>query len=112
MSKENVSDSADYAALPQGSQQQDPGKTVPLTQAGSYQAEYIPHEKSRIPGVYAVQFHPGHTMSKHFAFLGREFKVNDLDEGYYAYLDEKLFNAVRCDPGVEFIEDNTSGKYC
>jgi len=49
-------------------------------------------------------------MEKHFAFLGRTFEVTTLNEGYFAELDDELFNAVRTDPGVEFIEDDTFGE--
>lgn len=76
---------------------------------GAYQAPYYRNE-CPIPGCYIVSFHPGHTIAKHFAFLGREFNPTALKQGYFADIDDELFDAVRSDPGLEFIEDNTSGE--
>lgn len=59
---------------------------------------------------YIITFKPSHTLAKHFAFLGKEIELEGtLDEGYYAKLDRELFEAVRRDQGVKFIEDDTLG---
>lgn len=79
------------------------------TTTNTYQAPYYPDEENRVPGSYIVQFNIGHTIAKHFASLGREFDLKPLDEGYYANLDDQLLNAVRRDPGIEYVEDNVSG---
>ncbi|KAK3701389.1 hypothetical protein LTR37_015487 [Vermiconidia calcicola] len=74
-----------------------------------YQAQYYPYERERVPGIYMVALYPGHTIAKHFAFLGREFELTSLNEGYFADMNDGLFNAVRRDPGVRFIEDDVTG---
>ncbi|KAK3702226.1 hypothetical protein LTR37_015058 [Vermiconidia calcicola] len=76
-----------------------------------YQAEYHPDEENRIPRSYLIEFHPGHTIAKHFAFLGREFDLTALDQGYFAedVVDDDLFNLIRRDPGVKYIEDDCLG---
>jgi hypothetical protein len=108
MSKQDVSHSASDAVLKQTSQQPQ-SEVAPHTRT-PYQAAYIPHDWP-MRGRYFVAFYPGHTIEKHFAFLQREFEVNTFDVGgYTAQLDDQLFNAVRCDPGVEFVEDNFTGK--
>ncbi|KAK3702224.1 hypothetical protein LTR37_015056 [Vermiconidia calcicola] len=76
----------------------------------AYQAPYHSHEEGRVPGVYIVAFHPGHTIAKHFAFLGREFDLTSLDERYFANMDDELFHAARRDPGVKFVEDDVTGE--
>jgi hypothetical protein len=58
-----------------------------------------------------VMFHPAHTLEKHFAFLGLEFEVIHYHPccGYGDQLDDQLFNAIRYDPGVKAVGDNTRG---
>ncbi|KAK6420143.1 hypothetical protein LTR95_016976 [Oleoguttula sp. CCFEE 5521] len=57
---------------------------------------------------YIIEFKRGHTLAQHFVFVGKRFEIEGtLDEGYYAKLDRELLDAVRRDPGVEFIEDDT-----
>jgi len=75
---------------------------------GRYRAPYLMNE-SPIPDSYIVMFHPGHTITKHYEAVGRHFELTDLRTGYFANLDDELFNAVRNDPGVRSIENNTSG---
>ncbi len=71
---------------------------------------HAPDPEARCPGEYAVLFKPGHTLAKHFAFLGFEFEIMfKLNMGYAARMDDQLFNAVRYDPGVKFIEENSCG---
>jgi len=53
----------------------------------------------------------GHTVAQRFAFLGKEHKVEfTLNEGYVAVLDRELLDAVRRDPGVRYVEDDTLGE--
>ena len=106
MSSQNVSGSAHNAV----SEQQSTGEAPQHATATAYQATYYHHEENRVPGVYIIEFYPKHTLEKHFAFLGRKFVVTTLNEGYFADLDDELFNAIRRDPGVEYMEDNTSGE--
>ena len=76
-----------------------------------YQApHYHPDPKNTIPGVYMVLFHQGHTIDKHFAFLGRKFDFSTLPTGYLADLDDQLLDAVRRDPGIRCAEDNCYGE--
>jgi hypothetical protein len=59
-----------------------------------------------------IRFQEGHTLAQHFEFLGKEIKIDGtLDNGYHAELDGELFESVRQDPGVEFVEDDTLGEY-
>jgi len=74
------------------------------------QAPYEPAEQYPIPGSYIVGFHPGYTVAKHFVFLSREFNLTKMKEGYFAEMDDELFNAVRCDPGVRLVAQNASGE--
>lgn len=108
MSDPNVSGSTPNAASEPGSQQSTREVAHHATTA-AHQAPYYRYEKYRIPGVYVVQFKAGHTIAKHFAFLGRKFDLTPLDNGYFANMDDELLDAMRCDPGVEFVEDNVSG---
>ena len=80
---------------------------------GMYQAAYYPnvdYPQYALPGSYLISFYPGHTVAQHFAFVGREFGLTELNNGYFADLSDELFNAVRRDPGVDFIEDNVGGE--
>ena len=74
----------------------------------TYQAPYIMNE-SAIPGGYIVSFHPGHTFEKHFATVGCRFEFPTLRDGYFGDLDDELLNAVRNDPGVRLVENDTAG---
>ncbi|KAK5726194.1 hypothetical protein LTR17_012909 [Elasticomyces elasticus] len=66
--------------------------------AGAYEDHYI------------VAFKENHTLAKHFAFLGKDLKLEGrIDDGYYAKLDRELFETVRRDPSVDLIEDDTLG---
>ena len=88
------------------------GEAAKRTETSAYQAPYHPYEKSRVPGEYLVAFRPGYTLTEHFKFLGREFElITPFNSGYAAALDDLLFDAVRRDPGVEFMEDNVSGEW-
>ena len=108
MSKQNVSISASGAASEQNSEQHQSEDAPNATKA--YEAPYTPVERSRVPGMYVVAFHPNYTIDQHYAFLGREFEVTAFEGGYGAHLDGELFNAIRSDPGVKFVEDNAYGK--
>ena len=77
---------------------------------GMYRAPYY-HNEGAIPGSYIIRFHLGHTVSKHFAVVGRDFGLTKLSNGYFADLDDELFDAVRGDPGVKYVEDNTRGEF-
>lgn len=58
-----------------------------------------------------VMFHSGHTLDRHFAFLGHESEIfGAFEVGYDTQLDDQLLSAIRYDPGVKFVEDNCSGK--
>ena len=109
MSKQNVSVSTYDAALEQGSQQTTSEAAQHATTT-AYQAPYYRYERDAVPGIYMVAFHPDHTIAKYLAFLGREFDLHTFNRGYWANLDDQLFNAIRRDPGVEFVEDNVSGE--
>ena len=81
------------------------------SESTAYEAPYQRNE-SPYHDHYVIAFKPGHSLAKHFAFLGREIEIEGmLNEGYYAKLDGELFEAVRRDPGVELIEDNTLGSW-
>lgn len=104
MSKQGVSSSTSDAA-PQHEEQKTPRGT------NVYMAPYFPHERSRVPGEYIVMFHPGYTLDDHFAFLGLEFEVHTPFQDWYgAKLDDQIFNAIRHDPGVAFVEDDAVGR--
>lgn len=109
MSNQNEAGSTHKLASGQESQQKS-GEANQHTTTSVYQATYHSYGRNAVPGIYIVQFYPGHTIAKHFAFLGREFEVHSLLEGYWADVDDEIFNAIRCDPGVEFVEDNVSGE--
>ena len=83
---------------------------VSQSSATSYQAPYYNYGEDAVPGIYMVMFKKGHTIAKHLAFLGREFDLTALHRGYFANMDDQLLNAVRCDPGVEFVEDDVHGE--
>ena len=77
----------------------------------TYQAPYRPSSDC-ILGEYIVGFYPKYTIEQHFAFLGREFEIMDmLTNGYGAKMDDDLFNRVRSDRGVKYVEDNCRGEY-
>jgi len=76
----------------------------------AYQAPYQPAEQYPLIGSYIIDFYPGHTVAKHFAFLGREFDLTKLDQGYFADMDDGSFNAVRRDPGVRLVMQDWSGE--
>ena len=79
------------------------------SESTEYQAPYDQNEDP-YQDHYIICFKRGHTVAKHFAFLGKEIEIEGiLNKGYYAELDRELFDAVRRDPGVELIEDNTLG---
>ena len=112
MSSHNVSASTpDAASKPEQDSQQNVSEAAQRTAPNAYQAPYYYYGKDAMPGIYMVRFHLGHTIAKHFAFIGREFDLTDLGgDGYGANLNDELLNAVRQDPGVEFVEDNVSGE--
>lgn len=106
MSKPNEPGPASNVAISQDSQA-DLGKAAGHAETTIYQAPYYPYEEYRLPGQYCVSFQPGYTLAEHFAFLGFEFEpTSQLNNRYYAALDDQAFNAIRCDPGVSFIEDD------
>ena len=112
MSKANEPGPAQDAAISQVGQN-DAGEAAKHTETSAYKAPYHPYEKSRVPGEYMVAFRPGYTLAEHFAFPGCKFEVKShfiISGGYSTALDDQTFDAVRRDPGVEFIEDNTFGK--
>lgn len=62
----------------------------------------------RVPGGYFVRFVRGYSLEEHYAFLGRKFEILvRFPDGYGADLDDNLFAAVRRDPGVRFVEDDS-----
>lgn len=82
-----------------------------LGEKNDYEAEYLSHGADAVPQSYMLTFYPGHTLAKHFAFLGREFTAQELDQGYFAYdVDDQLLSIIRRDPGVKYVEDNVSGE--
>ena len=111
MSTRKVPASAAHAAS-QRESQQDRDEVVQHGSTATYRAPYHHYEENRVPGVYIVAFRSGHTVAKHFAFLDREFDITayEGDVGYFADMDDQLLDAVRRDPGVEFVEDNVSGE--
>ena len=58
---------------------------------------------------YVVTFNDGYTREKHFKFLGQKFEVDDILPGYGADLPPDLFDKVRTDCGVRFVEDDFTG---
>ena len=79
------------------------------SESTEYQAPYDQNEDP-YQDHYIICFKRGHTLAKHFAFLGKKLEIEGtLNNGYYAELDRELFENVRRDPGVELIEDNTLG---
>lgn len=85
--------------------------------ATSYLAPYFPHREGAVPDVYIITFHQHHTLSAHLAFLSSQgYTLNPadltpLDTGYFACIPPAaVFEAVRRDPGVEFIEDDVVGE--
>ena len=112
MSNQIVSTPASDAAAKHGVSQHQAEDAAHMTNC--YVAPYHRHERNRVPGEYMVFFHPGHTIDEHFAFLGLEFEVPSACESWYGVDldDDQLFNAIRHDPGVAFIEDNMSGRRC
>jgi hypothetical protein len=111
MPNHNVSSSTGEAASEsKRDTQQSPGEAAQHATTATYQAPYYCHGGDAVPGSYFVVFYPGHTVAKHFAFLDRKFDLTTLNEGYFADLDDELFNAIRRDPGVEYTEDDFSGE--
>ena len=83
-------------------------KEHPRTGLAPYYHALAP--EARCPGEYGVLFQPGHTLEKHFDFLGLKFEIMfELNMGYVAMMDDQLFNAVRYDPGVRLIEEDSCG---
>ena len=85
---------------------------TPETGLGSeYVAPYHKYGDDAVPGKYCVLFREGHNLEKHFAFLGRRFDLEFLEhvDCYYAELDDELLAAVRRDPGVELVEQQSAG---
>ena len=97
-----------YAANTKNAQQWS-CNTNPRAETDAHWAPYTPAGKWRVPGSYIIMFHPGHKIEKQFAFLGLEFEVKSWKAGYCAALDDQLFNAIRYDPGVSYVEDDTFG---
>jgi hypothetical protein len=102
---------ADQQAQTEGQQEtvQDSGTTTQPTTTNTYQAplyRFSPHD---VPGEYIVAFCNGHTIAKHFEYVGREFEVKSLKAGYSANMDDELLETVRGDAGVEYVENNTRG---
>jgi len=112
MSSYNVSAShPDAASKPEQDSQQNVSEAAQRAAPNAYQAPYYHYGKDAVPGSYMVKFHLGHTIAKHFAFIGREFDLVDIGgDGYGANLNDELLNAIRQDPGVEFVEDNVAGQ--
>ena len=114
MSDQKAQGSADSAANAKIAQQR-LGDIILRAGTSVYQARYIPHEKNRVPGRYLVAFHPGHTLEKHFVFLGLEFEAFRFDfgygdVGYGAEMEPHLVNVVRSDPRVEYVEESFYGR--
>lgn len=112
MSNQAMSASTQGAAARQGGKESG-GKDEAAQQsvAPGYLAPYDRNERYAVPDIYIVGFNPGHTIAKHFAFIGHEFPVTELDGiGYFATMDKKLLDAIRRDPGVECVEDNCYGE--
>ena len=87
----------------------DTRKAIALSTSTGYRAPYQRNEDA-YENNYIVAFDDGYTLAQHFAFLGREIRIEgELNEGYFAEMDRDLFDAVRRDPGVRFIEDDTLG---
>ncbi|KAK4889647.1 hypothetical protein LTR27_011539 [Elasticomyces elasticus] len=96
------------AAEAQTGKAQTPGPSDRNENTG-YQAPYQRNDGA-YEDHYIVAFKQNHTLAKHFAFLGKELKIERrIDDGYYAKLDRELFDTVRQDPGVESTEDDTLG---
>lgn len=98
-------------AAPQQDRQQTTGEALQDATTTTYLAPHHRHEECRVPGIYLVEFRRGHTIAKHFEFLGREFELTALDSGYFANMDDQLLNNVRRDPRVEFVEDDFVGSW-
>jgi hypothetical protein len=61
-------------------------------------------QDNKVKDSYVVIFNDGYTLEKHFKFLGRKFEVDDILSGYGADLPPDLFDKVRTDCGVRFVE--------
>ena len=106
-----MSQSNEHRRTPDAARNQDSNKAAQHAETSAYQAPYYAYETCRIPGEYIVVFHDGYTIAEHFTFLGLEYTMKlKLYAGYAAVLDEQLFNAVRYDPGVKYIQDNYTGE--
>ena len=109
MSKSSEPDRTPDAAENQ-EMNENPGNGATRPEDNIQQAPYFPNEKWRVPGEYRVVFYSGYTVAEHVAFLGVDFEpMFKYHNGYAAALDDKMFNAVRRDPGVKFIHDNCFG---
>jgi hypothetical protein len=110
MSGPNKPSPALNAATGQDSQE-DLGKAAKHPKTSVYQAPYYPYPECRNPGEYLITFQPGYTLAEHFTFLGFEVElIGLLNNGYYAALNDQVFNAIRYDPGVKLIEDDVLGE--
>ena len=69
---------------------------------------FVQNPKYAVSGEYSVTFYPGHTLVKHFAAVRHEFTTlrEFQNGGYYATLADDLLDIVRCDPGVDFVEQD------
>lgn len=85
-----------------------------LSSGSTYTAPYFTHGADAVEREYMITFRKGHDIEKHFAHIGRRVEVLDLGEpngrDYSAKLDEELLAAVRRDPGVEMVEQDSYGE--
>lgn len=103
-----MADSSPNAAPDQASKQSIV-KAAEQAATATYQAPYQHYEQS-VPNMYIVAFNAGHTIAKHYAFVGREFELTTLNSGYFATIDNQLFDTIRRDPGVRYVEDDAWGE--
>ena len=73
------------------------------------EAKYYKHD-SNVKDRYLVVLRDDYTLEEHYKFVGQKFEANDILCGYVADLSSDLFDKVRTDCGVQFVEDDFTGK--
>ena len=90
---------------------QQQGEDVAHSINGYIPAPYYAYKRNRTPGCYIVLFTLGHTLEKHFVFIGIEFEVKFAFEDWYTTnLSDQSVTAIRLDPGVALVEEDMTGK--
>ena len=109
-------------AQPSGSQEQE--QQPPPNLSNTHKAPLKKCENPRFPhwpGGYFVYFHPDHTLAQHSAAVGRDMqpyvkRVLDFlykDRVVYIghHIDGELLDLIRMDRGVEFVREESTGRW-